>query len=319
MWGSPKSNSGRPAEMSSLAVLTPSYSPDFELCRGLNRSVLEWTPADVRHHVIVPRRDLELFGSLRSARTEVWSVEQLLPRRMTGVPKLNAWLNLRRPYPPVRGWVMQQVVKLRAAAEIAADVLLLVDSDVVFVRPVTVDTFRTDGRIRFYRKDDAVDGGLPRHMIWHDVARRLLALPPAGPPPLPDYVSAFNAWDRRIVLAMLDRVELATGRPWLDAVASQLHVSEFILYGVFVDCVLGQSANVVPADSMLCHSYWNPTPLDRAELDGFVAGVSPDDVAVMISAKSGTPADVRHEALSRVRSSVQPPVCRPQVAPPSMR
>ena len=41
----------------SLAVVTPSYAPDLELCRDLNRSVLEWTPADVHHHIIVPRRD----------------------------------------------------------------------------------------------------------------------------------------------------------------------------------------------------------------------------------------------------------------------
>jgi Family of unknown function (DUF6492) len=290
--------------MSSLAVLTPSYSPDFELCRALNRSVLAWTPPDVQHHIIVPRRDLELFGALRSPRTGVCTVEQLLPRRMMGVPMVNAWLNLRRPYPPIRGWVMQQVVKLRAAAEIAADMLLLVDSDVVLVRPVTAQTFQTDGRVRFYRAEAAVDAGLPRHMIWHDVARKLLGLPPAGPPPLPDYVSAFNVWERRVVLALLDRIERATGRAWLDAIASQLHVSEFILYGVFVDCGLGKSADVLAADSMLCHSYWNPEPLDPAAIDQFVHGLSPDDVAVMISAKSGTLPEVRREALARVRSAV---------------
>jgi hypothetical protein len=63
-----------------------------------------------------------------------------------------------------------------------------------------------------------------------------------------------SMWDRRVVLALLDRIELVTGRPWPDAIASRLHVSEFILYGVFVDGVLGASANVVAADSMLCLS-----------------------------------------------------------------
>jgi hypothetical protein len=284
--------------MSSLAVLTPSYAPDLELCRTLNRSVLDWTPPDVTHHIIVPRRDHDLFAPLRSARTEVWTVEQWLPARMLRLPRVNAWLNLRRPYPPVRGWVMQQVVKLRAAAEIDADLLLLADSDVVLVRPVTADTFRTDGRLRFYRRDDAVDEHMERHVIWHDVARRLLGLPEAGSPPLPDYISAFNVWDRRTVLALLDHVERTTGRSWVDVVASQLHVSEFILYGVFVDCVLGESADVCAAGSMLCHSYWDTQPLDRAAVAGFVRELAPEDVAMMISAKSGTPLDVRAEALS---------------------
>ena len=78
--------------MSSFAVLTSSYGPDLELCCTPNRSVLEWTPLDVQRHIIVPRRDLDLFGSLRSPRTELWTVEEMLPRRMVRVPKVNAWL-----------------------------------------------------------------------------------------------------------------------------------------------------------------------------------------------------------------------------------
>jgi Family of unknown function (DUF6492) len=287
--------------MSGLAVITPSYAPDLELCRDLNRSVLEWTPPDVYHYVLVPRRDQEQFATLRGPRTEVWTVEQFLPRRLRRMPIGNVWLNLRRPYPPVRGWVMQQVVKMRAAAELDADILLLADSDVVFVRPVTMDTFQKDGRVRFYRIYDAVDDQLPRHLIWHDAARRLLGLPPAGSPPLPDYVSALNVWDRRVVLELRDRIEHVTGRPWLDAFTSQLHVSEFILYGVFVDGVLGTSADVFAADSMLCHSYWEPAPLVPASAAGFVRALAPDDVAVMISAKSGTSLDVRRAALAGVR------------------
>jgi hypothetical protein len=90
-------------------------------------------------------------------------------------------------------------------------------------------------------------------------------------------MSVLSMWDRRVVLALLDRIELVTGRPWPDAIASRLHVSEFILYGVFVDGVLGASANVVAADSMLCHSYWDSTPLGPAAAAGFVRGLSPDD------------------------------------------
>jgi hypothetical protein len=112
------------------------------------------------------------------------------------LPFANVWLNLRRSYPPIRSWAMQQLVKLHAAAKLGSDVVLLVDSDVVFVRPVTGETFRKDGRLCYYRRERAVDESLPRHMIWHDVSRRLLGVPPAGSPPLPDYDSPLNAWDR---------------------------------------------------------------------------------------------------------------------------
>jgi hypothetical protein len=282
-----------------LVVITPSYAPDFELCRDLNASVLAFTPASTVHHIITPRRDRPLFSVLRGPRTKVWSVDELLPRYMLGVPGANFWLNLRRPIPPVRGWIMQQVVKLQAAATADADLLLLVDSDVLFVRPVTAETFRPDGLLRFYRKDAGVDEHLPRHLIWHDVARDLLGLAHAQAP-LPDYISAFNVWDRRTVLAMRDRIQQVTGRPWLDAVAGQLHISEFTLYGVFVDDVLGERANVAPTESMLCHSYWDPAPLSLDAAERFVRAATDEDVAVMISAKSNTPLDVRRAALSRL-------------------
>ena len=147
--------------MAALAVITPSYAPDFELCRDLNTSMLAHTPASTTHYIIVPHRDVGLFRSLLGPRTIVWSVDQLIPRYFVGLDRLNLWVNLRRPFPPVRGWVMQQAVKLQAAAQIEADVLLTVDSDVVFVRPVTAQTFQRDGRICLYRKEAGVDESLP--------------------------------------------------------------------------------------------------------------------------------------------------------------
>jgi hypothetical protein len=293
--------------VSTFAVLTPSYAPDFELCRELNRSVLDWTALEVQHHVVVPRRDHKLFSRLASARTRVWTADEFVPRGMLPIPKANAWLNLRRPYPPIRGWVMQQIVKLAAAAELGVDVLLLADSDVTFVRPVTVDTFREGDHVRFYHAPDAINAEMSRHVLWHDVARRLLDLPPAGPPPLPDYICPMNPWDREVVLALRDRIERVTGRPWLDAIASQLHVSEFILYGVFVDEVLGTSAATCAMPSTLCHTYWGPGPLVPEGVPSFAQSLSPDDVAVMISAKTNTPQSVRREALSHIRATVSSP------------
>jgi Family of unknown function (DUF6492) len=290
--------------MAEFAVITPSYAPDYELCRDLNASVLAQMPASVIHHIITPRRDLELFSRLRGQRTELWSVDQMLPRKIVAVPRANFWLNLRCLFPPIRGWVMQQVLKLQAAAKIEADVFLMVDSDAFFVRPVTVETFRREGRLLFYRKDAGVDERLPRHLIWHDVARSLLGVPPARPP-LPDYINPFNAWDRRTALALQDRIQQNTGRPWLDAVAAQLHFSESFLYGVFVDEMLGERAYVAPTESRLCHIYWEPDPLRPERVAHFVRGISPDDIAVMISAKSRTPLDVRRRCYAGIQAAVQ--------------
>jgi Family of unknown function (DUF6492) len=284
-----------------LAVITPSYGPDFELCRDLNASVLAFTPPSTSHYIITSARDLERFAALRGPRTKVWSIDAMLPRYVVGVPRANLWLNLRHPVPPVRGWVMQQVAKLHAATQIDADVLLSVDSDVALVRPVTAQTFRQGDRICLYRKDAGVTHDLPRHVIWHAVARKLLGLPPARPP-LPDYIQSPNVWDRAAILAMQERIQEVTGRPWMQAFAAQPHISECTLYGVFVDEVLGERSNAVPVDTMRCHNYWDHAPLSLDAAQSFLGAMSADDIAVMISAKSRTPLSVRRAAMSGLRA-----------------
>ncbi len=295
--------------MTRLAVLTPSFAGDFELCAELNRSVLAYTTGAVDHHIVVPRRDLGLFGRLAGPRTHVVAESDFLPAAFRRVPGVNYTVNLRRPYPPVRGWILQQVVKLAAAARVPADVVVLVDSDIVFRRPFGVETFVRDGTVRLYRKPDEIDQRLPRHVRWHRVARALLGLPPA-PMPHPDYVSSLVAWDPAVVRAMQARIAEVTGRPWAEAVAAQLHVSEWTLYGVFVDEVLGAPANGYASDDPLCHCYWDEVPLDRASLDALLAGARPTDIAVMVSAKSRTPLAVRRRAFAQYAPQLEPPSTR---------
>jgi hypothetical protein len=230
----------------SLAVLTPSYRPDVELFEDLHRSVLRWTPEQVVHHVVVPRSDLELFRAFEGPRCRLLTEEDTLPRRFVRTPTAYS-INLRRPLPPIRGWILQ------------------------------------------------------RHWIWHQVARKLLGLP-AGAPPAPDYVSSLMLWETAAVRALLRRVEDVAQRPWQDVVGAQLHFSEWTLYGIFVHEVLRPGTAVVTGRDR-CHNYWEPTPLTTETASDFVAALPDDDLAVMISAKSRTPLEVRRQALGVLRQA----------------
>jgi hypothetical protein len=285
-----------------MAVMTKSFAPDFELCAALNRSVLDNTPDTIGHHVIVPRSDLKLFGRLAGPRTHIRCEADLLPRTFVRVPFSNMMVNLSRPFPPVRGWIQQQVIKLAAIAESEDDVVLVVDSDVEFIQPFTAEMFVRDGAVRFFCKPNEIDKRLPRHMTWHRVARVLLGLPPAEPP-YADYISSPLAWDPVIVRRMLARVAATTGRPWHTAVAGQLDFSECVLYGVFVDTVSGAPANSFAADDPLCLSYWEHAPLDLDSVAHFVRGVRPTDIAGMIPSKSRTPSAVRQAAFAALRAA----------------
>jgi hypothetical protein len=288
--------------MTVMAVLTKSFAPDFELCVALNRSVLDNSPDTVRHDIIVPRSDLKLFGRLAGPRTHIRCEADFLPRTFIPVPFSNITVNLGRPFPPIRGWMKQQVVKLAAVAASEDGAVLVADSDVEFFRPFSADMFVRDGKVRFFCKPNQIDKQLRRHMIWHRVARELLGLPPAEPP-YPDYISSPLAWDPVIVRRMLARVTASTGRPWPTAIAGRLHFSECVLYGVFVDCVIGARANSFASDDPLCLVYWEPMPLNLDSSAQFIRGIRPTDIAAVIQSKSRTPLSVRKATFAALRAS----------------
>jgi hypothetical protein len=211
-------------------------------------------------------------------------------------------VNLRRPFPPVRGWILQQVIKLAAIAASEDDLVLLVDSDVEFVRPFTAEMFARDGIVRFFCKPNEIGKELSRHMTWHRVARELLDLPPAEPP-YPDYISSPLAWDPVLVRRMLARVEATTGLPWLTAIAGQLDFSECVLYGVFVDGVMGAPTNSFVSEDSLCLVYWEHTPLNLDSAANFIGSIRPTDIAAVIQSKSRTPVAIRNAIFNGLRAA----------------
>lgn len=289
-----------------FAVVTPSYRNDWSLFLGLHDSVLHHTPEPAIHYVIVPNADVKLFSQLTGPRCVVIPEESLYPSHYRQLPGVNqllhllprvpasariAAINLRRPFHPVRGWVMQQALKMEVCRQIDADVLLLLDSDVLLVRDVTDRTLRREGHARLYRLPAAVDTHLPQHMQWHVASRMLLGLP-RPEFPVPDYVSSFSIWDPYVLRALLARIEEITGSPWMDAVTAQSTFSEWTIYGIFAEELMPDAAGA-SMDSSLCHSYWDPVPLTEQKAADFVSKIEPDHVAILIQSKSHTPIAVR--------------------------
>lgn len=294
-----------PNSRAAMVVVTPTYAPDLELFTDLHQSVLRWFPNDVRHVAVVNDRDMDLFRVFEGPRCTVLGVSEVLPRSVVPLPLTKLWLNLRRPVPPLRGWILQQIIKLAVVQTLPERVVVAADSDLVFFRPVTVETFAPAGRARLYRLDDGVGESLPRHLRWHSAAHRLLGLPPPPSPPLPDYVSSLNTWDGDVVRRMIRRVEEVTGLPWIHAVGKELHISEWTLYGVYAD-QFEQAGSVTLTPDSLCHSYWDTAPLGADDATAWLSKAGPPDVAYMISAKSGTPQTTRRNAHAAAFDRRQP-------------
>jgi hypothetical protein len=289
--------------MDDLAVLTPSFRGDANLFADLHESVVVNTAPAVVHHVVVPPSDARIFRQYEGARCRVWTHRDLLPRHCVSVPyAAGLTLSLRRPWLPVRGWVVQQIMKIAGTAAIDARAVLIMDSDAVLLREPTLDEFTHDGRLWHFRSDDAVTAGMARHLLWHKVARKLLGVPGSVSPPAPDYVSPITVWDPTVVRSLMAHIADTTGRDWMDAVTCHLHFSEFVTYGVFVDHVLGGMA---PFERPLCHNYYERIPLSQADARAFADEMPSNALGAMISSHSDTPHDVRRETFRRCAQRVE--------------
>jgi Family of unknown function (DUF6492) len=290
----------------SVAFVTKSYALDLERCELLCRSIEQLAPG-TRHWIIVDSRDLAAFRGLENATTRIVTTEELLPRRVRkfevyGTGK-NIWLGVRTP--PIRGWLVQQLAKFAIAFVAEQDVLVHADSDIVLIRPFR-DAMLTDenGAVRLFRIPGTIGEELPGHVRWHRTAEQLLGIPPR-PVPLPDYISGLVPWRRDIAVSLLERIEARSGRDWMRTLARAQHISEYVLYGRFVEDALDR-ANGQPGDSIsLCRCYWGSELLTNQELESFIDEASPEEVAVMVSANAGMrPADYA-EVLERRWAALQ--------------
>jgi hypothetical protein len=289
--------------VNTLAILTPSYGPDLSGFARLHESVLQFTDASTMHHAIVPQRDVAAFQQISSPRLRIWKEGDFLPKGFVATDRLAALsrrlpllprtvncsaVNLRRPWPPLRGWALQQILKLSAATQLDVDAAVIIDSDVVLVRPMPAVTYFRQDAVRLYELADAVTPDLQRHWLWTRTAYNLLGLAWEDHASFPDYVGGIVSWDPAAVRGCLNRIEEVAGTHWATAVSKHLHFSEFILYGTYVRQLGSDRQRSFTEDKTLCHSYWSPVPMSDVEADAFVARYDESDIAVHIQSNSGT-------------------------------
>jgi hypothetical protein len=274
-----------------FALVTPSYYRHYEVCRILVDSVHRHVPKDVPHYIIVSRDDLDLFRPLADDRTRVLVQEEIVQERFHRIPFARRWrINLRTP--PVRGWIWQQMVKLSIGSRIDADAYVIIDSECFFVQAFDPRTLLRGDKVPFFREEKDWYKTDDDSQEWMRVSRRLLGLPRPTEPWGVGYVNSPVFWRRDVLLKLHERVSKKHGRnTWLRRVARQLRFSEYSLYGIFVDHILGlDAAGHYGFDRHISHDYWGTAMLGRPELAEFRARLG-DEVIVMINGNSQTPVE----------------------------
>ena len=275
-----------------FCLITPSYQRDFARCRLLAESVDRFATSKIHHYIIVDRRDLKLFKQLESDRRTIITVESILPWWIYKIPLVkNGWFSWKTL--PIRNWLIQQIVKLEIANHLKEDVLIFVDSDVVFIRSFSGEQFSQNNKVRLFRiLDDSLSSvnNVELQSKWYHTANSVLGLPPFKEfdrhHPFFRYVGNCISWKRDNVLLLHDRIERITQKSWIEAIANSWHFSEYILYGIFVDRILQEKSGHYWDSQQIAYGYWGTKPLSKEQLQVFLQNMSPQHRAVMISAKS---------------------------------
>lgn len=310
---SPRQDSpGQDSPALDASILTLSYSGDLEVCRMLCASVDRFAPAGIGHRLYTPTQDMPLFAPLANARRSIGSQDRdLLPRWLWKLPmpnpRLRDLLRLPRrnvyvsPYAaPLRGWIAQQMMKIAACADSPTEIIVHVDSDGEFVRPLTTGMLvRPDGRARFRRNPQKSD--LETHRKWRDSACRLLGLAPssidAG-----DYIDFCVVWRRSIVRRMIGRIEEVGGADWRKILARTPDFSEYTLYGLFVESLGIEAAGHFAAEESQVHAIWvvEEEPSCPEEEAAFVEALRPQHFACLVQSTMTMDLATRRSLIDRL-------------------
>jgi Family of unknown function (DUF6492) len=272
-----------------FAVVTPTYRPDLARCELLAES-LDRTVPDVPHYLIVDRRDRAAFNHLKRGKRQLIDSEALLGNWIFRSPgRKGFWLSMRAL--PVRGWIIQQILKIGAVEAISERTLIFCDSDTAFFRPFGRGDLLIDGKIGLL--DVPFNNDVTR--TWTAAARRLLGLQ-SYDGLYRSYVGNMICWNRETIRAMQRRIEENTAMNWQVALARISNFSEYMIYGTFVREVIGYDAvDHAPSTSSLVKPSWGKTLKKDSEIDAFFSDIDLQTVAVMIHSKDGLdPARYRH-------------------------
>ncbi len=265
--------------MPTTCIVTPSFAPDFERCRALLESIDKHVYHYQRHIVVVPARDLNLFHGLSHFNIELLTVEDLLSDIYWQLPIQHKWWVSKQGV-PVRGWIIQQVIKYALAEEISCDALLYADSDIYFIKPFDVNEIWQEDKLRLYRTPRMPLFYNSRlYLNWYSFAAKTLGLTAQSLSGA--YIAQLNSLHTKNVLSLIKHIENFYQKPWKKALLSHLDFSEYILYGVFVDEIL-QGANHWYSDKTLCHSSWYEDIGNKEQLKCFIASAKEQHVALHI-------------------------------------
>jgi hypothetical protein len=283
----------------SFAIITPSYAGDLDRCALLCASIDRFVSGHSMHYILVEDRDAPLFRHLEGARCRIILDSDILPAWLKPYRDpfhkgRRIWTSLRWNTLgtwPMRGWHVQQLRKLAIARHIPETIMLHCDSDVVFIKPFVMgQLMNMAGQTRLYRVPKGITADMTQqgHVGWCKSTASMLGLTPPSFP-ASDFINNLISWRSANIIALHEHIEARSGRDWVSTISRNRSFSEAMIYGMFVDHVMGATAGHYADDFPLCRTWWMGEIATPDTIDAFVAGMEPGQVAVGVQSFIAAP------------------------------
>ncbi len=248
-----------------ITFVTVSYRPDIERFSLLRESIKRFYNGDSKHVVIVPKSDVRHFRNLLKFDSDVeiycqadFAAPYFYPKKWYAmVERIRPGTLWRyKQHAGVRGWILQQPVKLSLPSYVPDGAAVILDSDVVFLRPFDKHDFIPEN------PDERMLIRIPQniHRPQMEVVWKLWKRPLGEPgyhyttmPMImyPDWVASLQKHMESIYDMEWQRVLYNTGA-----------VHEDCVYGIFVEEIL-KPGNVRIESTPLSHMIWNESSFDE--------------------------------------------------------
>ena len=225
--------------MSSLVFVTPSYRGDINRFALLRRTIAKFYSGDAQHIVLVPKEDFALFSRRFTENrltvlcqndfvSNIYFSSRFYKIIKATIPH-RAYLLKRWAGRP--GWITQQIVKLAVPQYVHEDTVVILDSDILFLRPFTDSEFVRDNGFLLLRQNPKDENSFHRDHVKR--SRHLLGLPSGA---TNFHYMAFPAiFQTQWIKSLQEYLEEKYSLAWQEVLYTQGILSEYNLYGVFVE------------------------------------------------------------------------------------
>ena len=258
------------------------------------------------HYVVVDRPHYQMFKHLEGPRRHVLQTEDVLPGKMRLLFHLpfggrSIWWSKSAGFSS--GWHFQQMVKIGIASHLSQDGLAYCDSDTFFIKPFDVAALTQGDKFRLKHSRTASEVRYAENPPFVRASLEMLELPQDQI--YYTYVDNFVTWRRKTAVELQERLGRKFNGEWRKAFRNRLHVSEYNLYGLFVDSEASAKETHFSTAEFLCKTLWAREPMTPEQIQQFCETLGSTEVMVGIQSFAGVDIGLLEQQFERALKKSQ--------------